>query len=209
MALNWQTGYHRYRRYFVDLGQLYRQKKTRVYTEIVLSIFTTAFFLFFAIKPTVVTITGLLKETKDKKMVVEKLEEKVNALNLAQREYQSLQTELYLVDQALPQEAKISLLLKQLEALALKAQVNVEAIQYSTVTLRGEISRSEPQGLGFNLAVSGDYQNLREFLHSLNDLRRIILLDAFSFKIKKAEEQKLILTLSAKALFLEEGNERI
>lgn len=203
MAFNWQTEFHRYRRYFVNVGQFYRQKKARVYTEIVLSILTTAFFLFFAIKPTLVTITSLIKEIKDKKVVAQKLEDKINSLNVAQGEYFTVQGDLYLVEQALPKDSQISVLLKQLEVLASRAGVSLEAVQYSSVSLKGDTDESKPLTVDFKIALGGNYQDLKNFLLSLNNLRRIIHLDGFAFKTRKAEEG-LILSVSAKAFFLKE-----
>lgn len=204
MDLSWQTGLHRYRRYFVDIGQFYRQKKVRVYTEIVLSILTTAFFLFFAIKPTLVTITGLIKEIKDKKIVTQKLEEKINALKIAQQEYLSVQPELYLVDEALPKDSQISLLVKQIEFLSARAGVILEGVQYSSVNLKDRGSSSKPEEVEFKIVVGGDYQSLNRFLLSLNKLRRIIQLEGFAFKAKKLGEG-LALSLTAKSFFEKEG----
>ena len=203
MAFNWQTEFHRYRRYFVDIGQFYRQKKVRVYTEIVLSILTTTFFLFFAIKPTLVTITGLIREIKDKKLVSQKLEEKINSLNAAQQEYSTVQSELYLVDQALPKDSQIFLLMKQLETLAFKSGVSLEALQYSPVNLKGEVEEKKPSTVDFKIVLAGSYENLRNFLISLIKLRRVIILDGFGFKTKKAGEG-LSLSINAKAYFLKE-----
>jgi len=203
MAFNWQTEFHRYRRYFVDIGQFYRQKKVRVYTEIVLSILTTAFFLFFAIKPTLVTITGLIREIKDKKLVSQKLEEKINNLNAAQQEYSNVQNDLYLVDQTLPKDSQIFLLMKQLEVLAFKTGVSLETLQYSPVNLKGETEEKKPSTVDFKIVLGGSYENLKRFLGSLIKLRRVILLDGFAFKTR-GTTGGLILSISAKAYFLKE-----
>ena len=203
MAFNWQIEFHRYRRYFVDIGQFYRQKKVRVYTEIVLSILTTAFFLFFAIKPTLVTITGLIREIKDKKLVSQKLEEKINNLNAAQQEYSNVQNDLYLVDQTLPKDSQIFLLMKQLEVLAFKTGVSLETLQYSPVNLKGETEEKKPSTVDFKIVLGGSYENLKRFLGSLIKLRRVILLDGFAFKTR-GTTGGLILSISAKAYFLKE-----
>lgn len=204
MALNWQTEYHRYRRYFINIGRFYQQKKARVYTELVLSVFVTAFFLFFAIKPTVVTITGLIKEIKDRRAVAEKLEEKIKALSLAQGEYRTIQSDLYLVDQALPKDSRLPTLVKQIEALALKTGTNIEIIQYSSVGLRGKFNPGKQEAAKFTMNLAGEYQNLKNFLLSLGSLRRVVTLESFGFKDGRKEAQELTLTFSAKAFFLEE-----
>jgi len=205
MAFNWQTELYRYRRYFTDIRRFYRLKKVRVYTEIVLSILAVAFFLFFAIKPSIVTITGLIKEIKDKKLVTQKLEEKINNLNLAQQEYFSVQNDLYLLDQALPKDPQISLLIKQLEVLAFKEGVSLNAVQYSPLDIKKKLVTGELQTVEFGLVVSGSYQNLKNFLFSLSNFRRTFQIEGFNFKTPKKEEEGLSLSISGKTFYLGEG----
>jgi Tfp pilus assembly protein PilO len=150
-----------------------------------------------------VTITGLIREIKDKKLVSQKLEEKINSLNAAQQEYSTVQSELYLVDQALPKDSQIFLLMKQLETLAFKSGVSLEALQYSPVNLKGEVEEKKPSTVDFKIVLAGSYENLRNFLISLIKLRRVIILDGFAFKTRKAGEG-LSLSINAKAYFLKE-----
>lgn len=203
MAFNWQTEYHRYQRYFVRLGQLYQQKKTRTYTGIILSILTVTFFLFFAIRPTLTTITGLMREIKDQRLVAEGLQDKINALRSAQEEYRLVEKDLYLVNQALPEDPQISTLLKQIETLAHQSGVTMEMAKYNQVYLREKEASPEEKEVNFGFTASGSYQNLKNFLTSLNSLRRIILVESFAFKTGKAESQSLNLSLDAKAYYLQ------
>jgi len=205
MDLSGQIGYRRYHRYFVNLGQISRQKKVRVYTGIVLSIMASAFFLLFAIKPTLVTIAGLIKEIEDKKIVVSKLETKINDLALAQQEYQVIAADLILVDQALHEDPHLPLLIGQLETLSAAAGVSLESVNYSPVDLAQPEKKEEPQEISFSFSASGSYQNLRTFLQSIISLRRVILINGFSFKKGKSESQSLVLTVHAKAYFLEQA----
>lgn len=213
MDPNQPEKYHRYRRYFVDISRFYQKKKARVYTGIVLSILAVAFFLFFAIRPTLVTITSLLKEIKDKREIAEQLEDKINALNSAQIEYQRIEKDLYLIDESLPVNADVSLLLRQLEALARKNNVALGPIQFEETILKGEEvtpanktkKKTEvgeaAQSVNFSLAVAGNYNQLKSFLGALTRLRRLVLVDAFAFQTGKKEEG-LVLSLNAKAYYL-------
>jgi type IV pilus assembly protein PilO len=203
MALVQTDRYRQYRHYFVGLGSLYKKKQARVYTGIVLTIFTVSFFGFFAIRPTLVTISGLLKEIKDKKGVVKQMDDKITALANAQTNYSQVEEELYLVDQSLPLDPDLASLMKQLEVLARANSVTLESIQYNKINLLGEIEKEEGQKAGFSISLSGSYDNLKQFLHSLDNLRRIILVDSFSFSTKTEEEmQVLMLNVTAKAYYL-------
>ncbi|HUS59813.1 MAG TPA: type 4a pilus biogenesis protein PilO [Nevskiaceae bacterium] len=190
MNLSQPSGDYRYRRYFTNIGQLYRQKKVRVYTKTVLSIFMIAFFLFFAIKPAAVTIAGLVKKINDQKLVLEKLEKKVQALTQARKNYLDIQTDLYLVEQALPTKPEISYFIKELETLTRQADINLNTAQFGQVTLKEKETdpQKTPKEISFNLTTSADYQKLKNFLQILGSLRRTVLVNAFGFGTSKKEE---------------------
>lgn len=203
--------YHRYRRYFVDLGKkLYQEKKSRVYSGIILSILTITFFLSFAIRPTLVTIASLLKEIENQKVVAEKLQDKITALNTAQIEYQKIKKDLVFVDETLPIHPDISSLITQLEVLARDSNLSVDGIQFSRTVLKdqeGNIKNSKikegPPGIDFTLAVVGDYKNLISFLDSLTNLRRLVLIDTFALHTGSTDENLLLLNLKANVHFSE------
>jgi len=209
MALDWQTEYHRYRRYFFNVGNLYKKKKVRVYTEIVLSLSTITFFIIFAIRPTLVTIAGLVKTTKDQRLVNQKLEEKVQILGPAQQKYLLLEPELELVDQALPKTPQFSLLIKQLEALSQASNVNLQSVQFKQVVLKTQNTSSKHEVIDFDLLAQGNYQDLKGFLEKLYLLRRVVALKGFSFKKPELKQKEninlewLTLDVEAQAYFLD------
>lgn len=203
-TFDWQTEYHRYRRYFTDLGRFYQMKKPRVYTGIILSILTVIFFVIFAIKPTLTTITQLIKQTKDQRLVATELEKKISSLSQAQNEYLTIESDLYLVDEALPQDPQVPLLIKQLETLAYQSGVGISRLRLNEVELKKTGSlKTEKQPLSFSFTAFGNYANLKNFLSSLSTLRRIILVESFSFQKGTGEKSGLSLNLAAKAWFLE------
>jgi len=199
---NWQTGYHRYQRYFTDLSKFYQKKKVRTYTGIILSLITVIFFLFFAIRPTLTTIAQLIRETKDQKNVATEMEKKINNLSEAQVNYLSIEPELLLVEQALPKKPEVALLTKEIEALAKQTGVGITSLRFSEVDLTTDGKQQEKQEIKISLNVLGDYPNLKIFLGNLMSLRRVILIEAFSFQTGKGESNILSLNLAAKAWFL-------
>lgn len=208
MALDWQTEYRRYQHYFLSISTLYRRKKVRVYTELVLTILIICFFLFFAIKPTLVTITSLVKTLSDQKLVSQKLEEKINSLNLAQSQYNLVQPDLYLLDEAIPVQPQIAILIKQLETLGRYSGVTIDGIQLTKINLMDNEAGLKQEPIGFNIAVSGDYQSLKYFLKNISSFRRVILIDNFNFKTGKTDKLALYLSLNNKAFYGISGKEK-
>jgi Tfp pilus assembly protein PilO len=216
------TNYHRYQRYFTNINFLYRKKKVRVYTGVILSLLTIAFFAFFAIRPTLITIASLVREIKDKQIITQKLQEKINALAQAQEEQTAVSSELPLIEEALPQQPNLSFFIRQLETLSVQSGVSLRTIQFNRVNLkRRAASKSEPNSpetkkeagverpqITFTLSASGDYQNLKSFLQNLENLRRLIVVSSFSFKYGgDEEEQVLILDVTGQTYYLRQ-NER-
>lgn len=206
-----------YRRYFNDIRFIYQKKQIRYYTGIVLSILTVNFFLFFAVRPTLVTIASLWKEIKNEKVIAQKLEDKIDSLNQAQTEYQKVEKDLGIIYEAMPETPNSPDLIRQLEALAINNGVTIVAFQLGSNTLKGkqitvqtlESSGVNPadltSGLDFNIIISGEFDQLKSFVNDLNNLRRLITINNFSFQVGQENELgKLALSFNAKAPYLKD-----
>jgi len=204
MIFDWQSEYHRYQHYLNDVGQFYARKRVRVYTEIALTILVINFFVFFAIKPTLITITGLLKETSDKKMVVTKLDKKISDLVTARNKYTAIEADLPLLDEALPSEPNVTMLVKQLEVLTRENGVEINSLQVQGVVLKSKENLANEDFLVFNLAVGGSYENLKGFLNGTRRLRRPILVESFTFT-KSDKGEDLRLSINAKTKYMAEN----
>lgn len=209
MALDWRTEYHRYHRYFLSTRALYKKREVVVYTGIILTLATITFFALFAIKPTVTTITGLVKEINNKKVVDQKLQTKINSLRQAQANYSLISDKLVLINQVLPQEPNLIDLVYQIEVLAQKNDVTIKSVAFGPSYLLGkEESKkkvSQNPAINFSLGLSGDFENISRFTASLDNLRRSI--GTVDFTVRSVEESEtgtfsLSLTLHLDAFYL-------
>lgn len=201
--LNLQTSSHRYQRYFTDLSQFYKKTKTRTYSGIILSLITVIFFIFFAIRPTLKTITQLIRQTKDQKNVAAEMEKKITSLAEAQRNYLTVEPDLPLIEQAIPQNPEIALLTKEIEALAKQAGVGLTSLRFNEIPLTPNKLQKEKQEVKISLSILGSYPNLKNFLRELMSLRRVILVENFSFQTGKEKDINVLsLNFNAKAWFL-------
>lgn len=200
---------HQYRRFKVDLSAFYQNKKVKTYASLVLTIGTVAFFLLFAIRPTVATIAKLTREIKDNKTVIDGLDRKIESLNSAQIEYQRVKNQLPLIDEALPLEPELGLLVRQLEALARKDSVNLTSLQFSPSVLVETTAEKNggvesPEGkqaeLEFSVSATGSYDQLKSFAKNLTGLRRIVKIESYTLSKDKGEQ--MTLTLKAQAYHL-------
>lgn len=202
MALKTGRNYRRYQRYFVDLQTLYQKREIKLYTGLILSLLAVAFFGLFALRPTLTTIAGLVGDLRDKKAINQKLQEKINNLSRAQTNYSQTINSLELLDQALPRNPSVSQIAYQIEILAQKSNLIVRSINFESVNMKGE-SPKQKNEVSFDFTLSGDFQSLKSFLESLENLRRIITIKSFSLsKSKSVENQTMTLNVLGKAYFL-------
>ena len=204
--VDYKQGYRHYRRYYRSLRTLYQKPMVRDFTFLILSLLTAAFFGLFAIKPSLVTIGGLVKEVEDKRMASEKLAQKINSLSLAQREYASLQSDLPKVYAVLPRKSNFSKLTKQIEYLAGKNNIFLLNLRIQRISIFGEKKKElVPLELDFNLG--GGYRNLKVFLEDLEKLERMVTIEDLGFSKKKTGREKiglpLSLRISAKGYYLQ------
>ena len=182
--------HHRHRRYSKSLKLLYQSRKAKTYTGIVLTIFAISFFTFFTIRPTLITIAGLLKEIEDQKTIAEKLDDKILSLNKAQEKYRQIEDKLYLLNEALPEEPSFPTFLKQVELIASTNGLEYTSLSYAEIKLkqgRDEDPNSPASpvkgagDLNFNLTTTGSYEQLTSFMADFYNFRRIVNVNSFNF----------------------------
>ena len=203
--------YQKYRRFFVDVSHYYQKKQFQVYTGIIMSVVAVIFFLVFAIRPTVLTISNLVSEIKTQRKVAQQLQNKINSLSLAQSNYQQIKPKLPLINETLPNSTDFPKLIRQIEALGRKNNVVVKSIQFDNVSLIGEgeavegltqTKTKDVQAFDFNFTAAGQYHELKSFLEDLNSLQRLVLVNNYLIQTSK-REAGLVLSLEAKACYFE------
>lgn len=197
---NRQKPYHQYHRYYQRLGSLYQDQAVKDVTFLALSLLTVAFCGFFAIKPGLKTISGLVKEIRDKRGASQKLEQKINSLSLAQKEYLRVQPDLVYIEAALPKRSEFSQFIKQLEYLAYKNNVQLISFKLEKADLLPAEPKSELVTLAVDFGAAGNYEDLKKFLTDLEKLERLVILKNFDFTEEKSglkEENSIMLTIQA------------
>lgn len=168
------------------LLDFYNNPVAKVSLELIFSIVAVIFFAVFAIRPTLQTMSDLIKEIEDKRILEEQLSQKVASLNTAQSQYQLFSDKFYLLDQALPKSAELTMSLRAVEKIASDNQLVVQGITVSAVpdelTL-AEAGAAQRSTLTFNVEVNGDYQKIRQFTEDIMSSRRMMIVDQVNFSL--------------------------
>jgi len=175
------------------LFDFYKNPVARVSLELVFSILAIIFFAIFAIKPTLQTMTELVKEINDKRALDEQLNQKIASLNTAQSQYEKYSSQFYLLDEAIPKTAQLVESLKIVEKIASENNLAIQGITISSVPdelIKADANEAKRESLTFNIDLVGDYVNIRQFIEGLMDSRRMMIVDQVNFSMGSNRYQK-------------------
>jgi hypothetical protein len=177
----------RFRKYYKPLEPLINKPKNRIYTAIIFSFLAISLFGWFAIKPTIQTILILRREIADKTEVNNRLEQKITTLIAAQAAYQEVQSQISVIDDAIPAYPNALDAVYQIRNLVNDTTATMSSLTSSgvpfTITKDPKITTNNINNfIAFNLstAVSGSYNSLENILANLDNFRRMVVVDTFS-----------------------------
>ncbi len=176
------------------LIQFYNRPIAQVSLELFLSIIAVMFFAIFAIRPTLVTISDLIKEIDDKKALSEKMSQKIASLATVQTQYLGLGDQISILEEAIPSEPKFEEALRVMEKLASDRMLVINSIQVNEVPpTQKEVvpfSQKERKNLPVIITVAGDYPTIRNFVEDLKNYRRALIVDSIVFTVNEERNQK-------------------
>lgn len=177
------------------LQQFYHQPVAKVSLELFLSIGMILFFAIFAIRPTMITMSDLLKEIDDKKQLDQQLSKKIAALSTAQQVYLELEDQLYVLDQVLPNSPQLVNSLKVIEKSASEldliiAGISVNEIPEEKVIQGVALEKRKRIDVPANIALKGSYPTIRQFVEKLKNYRRSFVISSLTFNTQQARGNK-------------------
>lgn len=173
------------------------QEKERLRNSlyIVFSLFTISFFGFFAVNPTLSTISNLRRQYEDSKKVEKALREKITALDILTQEFEQIRQDLHLIEVVIPKSSSLPYLAVQLEQIAEDNGVEIKGLSFGSVDLyRKEKGGSQPLPIDITLNVEGEGGALDAFLSDIIHFDRLVVIDSFSLEKRKEEQRALSLT---------------
>lgn len=199
MAQGWRKDYLRYKGFFLDILAIYNSKPNlKTYLELMLSLGTIMIFAVYAIKPTVLTIIELNNEIKSKENTVSLLIQKITNLKTASNILQKESQDLEFIENAVPSNADVEQLINQIEKIAVNNSVAIRNLSSSNVFLKGNSDKKIENELPLSFSITGNYQNLFQFLQTIETFRRPFKIDSFVFNsnITADNEKFIVLTIS-------------
>ncbi|MGD9129329.1 MAG: type 4a pilus biogenesis protein PilO [Candidatus Woesebacteria bacterium] len=178
------------------LNQFYEKPVAKVSINVFLTLGAILFFAFFAIKPTLVTMSDLVKEIEDKKALSKKMDSKITALASAQVAYQNVENRLAVVDQAIPSSPNLVEALKIIEKIASDKQLVISNLTVEEIPEqpKKELDFSKLKRLNLEIKVTllGDYLAIKEFIEELQNSRRNMIIDRVAFSVDTDRGSKVL-----------------
>lgn len=165
-----------------------REKKTRQFLTLAMTLFAITFFVLFAVDPTIATIADLRKQLSDNQFADQQLQDKISNLSTLEQKYNNMQNDLPAIFAALPQEPDSNVLLGQLYALAINSHLNVAKIQSGAVQLVPLVSKAQmDQTFDFLISVTGTKDNIMTFLKESTQFERVITIGSLVYSVNSRD----------------------
>lgn len=218
MALGWRGQYYRYKEYFLNIVALYqRRADLKMFLEVILTLSTVIMFSVFALKPTVITIVGLVKEVEEKEETIVALDQKISNLEKASSIYFEIESLIPKINFSIPDKPNPETLTNQIQIAAAKNSVGLLGMSIGETTVRGIVDKNKkkstdlrafPSGSGelpVTISVSGNYSSIISFVRDLERLSRPINIDSISINSSNSDlGPTLVSIISGRVPFLEQ-----
>jgi Tfp pilus assembly protein PilO len=180
---------------------------------LVLSLFVVSFFIAFALRPTIISITTLKKNITESQATLKTLDVKVANLQKASKELDAIKPFLPTLNREIPNDgAKYSPLILAVEGLAQETGVQLESESLgSTLLFSRLLSPFTPNKsqnivlLPFTVRVTGTYPNVYNFLTKLVSIERVIAVDSVTISREASSKNStglVSLNVSGNAYYL-------
>jgi len=162
----------------LKLFSAFQEKKAREYTTVILTFLALIVFGAFAINPTITTIVQLRKQLEDSKLLVQKLDEKITSIQSLQNEFNEIQPDLPVIENAFPIRPETPILIGQLQALTKENRLQVTQIKMDKVPYTKDgIEQGTTGAYVLAFSVTGQYSDINQFAKAVVGFNRVVTVD--------------------------------
>lgn len=178
------------------LDSFYHNPVAVVSFELFLSIITIIFFAVFAIRPTLLTMSDLVKEIEDKRKLETQFSQKTAALSTAQTNFLVIEDRTAVLDQAIPKGVSLGYTLKVIEKLA--SDQNLTITNMTVLDISPDPSEEisfldlNRKFMPIQVSLMGDYESIRGFAEELRNSRRSFVTERITFSAEDSRGQKFL-----------------
>ena len=167
------------RRAYKRFSPIIEKKRSASYLTITLTLFSLSFFGLFAIRPTLITATSLIKSVSELRTLDGEYEKKISNVIQAQSEYEQIRDAVPLIETALPSNPSSSKLAISLERFTKDTSIKINQLQIDGAAISTPSATLKLETYGFTLVGTGDFQSIFSFLTRIINWRRLVKINSF------------------------------
>lgn len=135
-----------------------------------------AIFLFFAIMPTMTTISSLLGEIKSKENFIEKANKKITNIIKSQENYSQMQEKYSLIEESFPSQSRFYISASNIATLFKNSSLEIDQLN---LNLDNKNTQEENAGQFFktyqiDISGIGTYSTVMDMLNKISNNRRLL-----------------------------------
>lgn len=167
-----------------------QQKSFRQSIEMSATFLLICFFLIFAIRPTIITISALLSDINSKKDLAEKYKKKINSVIQAQTLYSQAQSDYDLIASSLPSDYNFSQAVTQIKIISQNTSLSDKKIDFYIPEEIDKETKSAYYEYNFSNII--DFQNIQTLLSELAKNRRCLQITNLSLVNQDITSQDVV-----------------
>jgi len=158
------------------LSKIIFNPKVRDFTYLILFFFTLSIFIFFAIRPAIVSIFSLTREAEDLKKINNLYNQKIDEIVFLQSQLEGKRDDLPYLIEAIPNFVQINKRLEDIKTASAKSSVSLKSFSFSDINLTSE-QKDEVRSIVINTEIEGNFENLMSFIKEMISQRRLKKID--------------------------------
>ncbi len=177
-------------------------KKNKDYTYIILFFLIFSFFVFFAIRPNLVSVFSANSQIRKLRVTDDIYEGQINKIIDIQSALEKTRGDLPLINEAVPYFPELNKVVNDLEKLISKNKLNAQKINIANIDLKDVNKNEKLKAIGIETELIGGFEEVHSFLNDLAQQRRLkaiteIRIEADTEAASKAAELKVNLKMES------------
>lgn len=153
-----------------------RNQKTKDYSLVIIFFLVFSFFIFFAIRPNILTIFSLQKEREELKKVDANYEDVIMSIVQTQTLLEQYRDKLGYLDDSLPLAPQVNKVVDDIRQSASQSGTILSQMQVSTLSLKEDADIDKLQFFELSMSTPSDFGDIKSFVDILIAQRRLKVL---------------------------------
>jgi Tfp pilus assembly protein PilO len=173
-----------YKKTLTQAKTVSQQPLFKASTNLALSLLLIILLSLLAIKPTLVTITKLLKEIEQAKQINQQMKRKIVALEQLRSTYPEIERNIQLVDNSLPKQVEFPNFAKRINYFVTSNNVQLVSHNFGQFDLLSSAIQEDKGSADFQITFAGSFVGIKQFIQDLENMDRIVKINSLSISSK-------------------------